>query len=163
MAVLMFLLTWQIVATRADESNRTEDLPVAIFQTCAFPKHRSARRPGPPEPSTNNLTTSLSVKQISFIAVLLLATFNMHAQSLERRVIASGGASVTGPLAGRLYDWRDRYANRYGCRLKYSPKVFSNHYTLVIPGNNVFPYLVIYPNPTQGIAIARFILSARQH
>ena len=137
---------------------RTEDHQPVIFQTCAFPKHWSVSRSGHLEVSTNNLIIPISVKHISF-ALILLATFDMNAQSVERHVIASGGASVTGPLQVD-YTIGEIATQTVTAAGKIFTQGFQQPRYVVIPGNSIFPYLVIYPNPTQGIAIARFILPA---
>lgn len=91
--------------------------------------------------------------------VLLVLSLQANAQSLERKVIASGGASVTSPLqvdytVGEIATQTATFSD------KILTQGFQQPYYVVIPGNNVFPYLVIYPNPTPGIAIARFVLPA---
>jgi hypothetical protein len=98
------------------------------------------------------------VKLLLFV-ILPLATFNMNAQSVERRVIASGGASVTGPLQID-YTIGEIATQTVTAAGKIFTQGFQQPPYVVIPGNNIFPYLLIYPNPTQGIAIARFILPA---
>ena len=100
------------------------------------------------------------MKIIFSLTLLLPFSFTVHAQSLERKVIASGGASVTSPL---LVDYTVG-------EIAVQPAVVSNTiiltqgfqqpYYVVIPNNNVFPYLIIYPNPATGNALARFVLPA---
>lgn len=93
------------------------------------------------------------------IVIVLLATFNTNAQSVERQVIAAGGASVAGPLQVD-YTIGEIATQTATAADKTFTQGFQQPIYVVITGNNVFPYLVIYPNPTQGIAIARFILPA---
>ena len=98
------------------------------------------------------------MKLLSFV-IVLLATFNLNAQSIERRVIASGGASVTSPLQID-YTIGEIATQTVTAADKIFTQGFQQPLYVVIPGNNIFPYLLIYPNPTQGIAIARLLLPA---
>ena len=113
---------------------------------------------GSREKSANNLTIPISVKLL-LLSTILLSTFNTNAQSIERSVIASGGASVTSPLQID-YTIGEIATQTVSITNKIFTQGFQQPLYVVISGNNVFPYLVIYPNPTQGIAIARFILPA---
>jgi hypothetical protein len=94
---------------------------------------------------------------ISFL--LLLISSQTSAQSIERQVIASGGASVTSPIQ-LDYTIGEIVVTSVTAGSLTLTQGFQQPYFVVIPGNNVFPYLVIYPNPTQGDALARFILPA---
>ena len=89
----------------------------------------------------------------------LLISLAIHGQSIERQVIASGGTSVISPL--RLDYTIGEMATQ---TVSISDKVFTQGFQqplyAVIPANKVFPYLVIYPNPTTDNAIARFVLPA---
>jgi hypothetical protein len=97
---------------------------------------------------------------LSHFCGLLLISFNIHAQSLERKVIASGGASITSPLQvdytiGELAVETATVSNTI-----ILTQGFQQPYYVIIPNNNIFPYLVIYPNPAAGNALARFVLTA---
>jgi hypothetical protein len=86
-----------------------------------------------------------------------LFSLNADAQSLERRVIASGGTSVTTPLH---LDYT--IGETAVIPLTSSGIVVTQGFHQpfsIIPGDNIFPYLIIFPNPTAGDAEARFILS----
>lgn len=94
-----------------------------------------------------------------FFAFILaaLASFHTTAQTIERQVIASGGTSVTSPVQfdytiGEIAITPVTVGNLT------LTQGFQQPYFVVIPGNSMFPYLVIYPNPTNGDAISRFIL-----
>lgn len=93
-----------------------------------------------------------------FLSILsLLAACCLHAQSIERQVIASGGTSVTTPLQID-YTIGEIAVETVTVGNTVLTQGFQQPYFVIIPGNNVFPYLVIYPNPTPGDALARFIL-----
>jgi hypothetical protein len=88
---------------------------------------------------------------------ILFISIQITAQSIERQVIAAGGESVSnnlrldftiGEIAVETANFSDKYLTQG----------FHQPAYIIISGNNVFPYLVIYPNPTAGDAIARFIL-----
>ena len=91
--------------------------------------------------------------------VLVVISLQADAQSLERKVIASGGASVSSPLQvdytiGEIAVQTAQVSNTIILTQGFQQPPY-----VVIKGNNIFPYLVIYPNPTSGTAIARFILT----
>lgn len=88
---------------------------------------------------------------------LLLISFYVKAQSIERQVVAAGGTSVTTPLQ-LDYTIGEIAVETVTVGNTVLTQGFQQPYFVVIPGNNVFPYLVIYPNPTPGDALARFIL-----
>jgi Secretion system C-terminal sorting domain len=98
------------------------------------------------------------IRNIS-IFLLLIAPFGADAQTIERQVIAAAGTSVSTPL---------QIDYTIG-EIAILPLVFNKTVVtqgfqqpnfVVIPGNNVFPYLIIYPNPTPGNTVARFVLPA---
>jgi hypothetical protein len=97
---------------------------------------------------------------LTWLSLLLMVSCNIHAQSLERKVIASGGASVTSPLQvdytiGEMAVETAKISNTI-----ILTQGFQQPYYVVIPNNNIFPYLIIYPNPAAGNALARFVLAA---
>jgi len=93
----------------------------------------------------------------AFIISLLLLSFVAQAQTIERQIVASGGASVSAPLQID-YTIGEIAVETVTVGNTVLTQGFQQPYFVVIPGNNVFPYLVIYPNPTPGDALARFIL-----
>ena len=76
---------------------------------------------------------------ITRLTVLLLASFNVHAQSLERRVIASGGASVVGPLQIDYTIGEIAVATAKVSNTVILTQGFQQPPYVVIPGNKVFP------------------------
>ena len=97
---------------------------------------------------------------LSRLCGLLLISFNMHAQSLERKVIASGGASITSPLQVDYTIGEMAVETATVSNTIILTQGFQQPYYVIIPNNNIFPYLVIYPNPAAGNALARFVLAA---
>jgi hypothetical protein len=97
---------------------------------------------------------------LSRLCGLLLISFNMHAQSLERKVIASGGASITSPLQVDYTIGEMAVETATVFNTIILTQGFQQPYYVIIPNNNIFPYLVIYPNPAAGNALARFVLAA---
>jgi hypothetical protein len=100
-----------------------------------------------------------TIYTLTRLILLLSVSFNVHAQSLERRVIASGGTSVAGPLQVDYTIGEISVETVKVSQTVILTQGFQQPTYVVIPGNNVFPYLVIYPNPTTGTAIVRFVLS----
>jgi hypothetical protein len=97
------------------------------------------------------------MKTLFLSVIIQLAFHHLNAQSIERQVIASGGVSVISPLQldytiGELAVTPITVGNTT------LTQGFQQPYFVVISGNNIFPYLVIYPNPTPGDALARFVL-----
>jgi len=93
-------------------------------------------------------------------SIVFIISLQADAQSLERKVIASGGASVSSPLqvdytVGEIAVQTAQVSNTI-----ILTQGFQQPYYVVIPNNNVFPYLIIYPNPATGNALARFVLPA---
>jgi hypothetical protein len=97
---------------------------------------------------------------LSYLCGLLLISFNMQAQSLERKVIASGGASITSPLQVDYTIGEMAVETATVSNSIILTQGFQQPYYVIIPNNNIFPYLVIYPNPAAGNALARFVLAA---
>jgi hypothetical protein len=97
---------------------------------------------------------------LSQLCGLLLISFNMHAQSLERKVIASGGASIASPLQVDYTIGEMAVETATVSNTIILTHGFQQPYYVIIPNNNIFPYLVIYPNPAEGNALARFVLAA---
>ena len=95
----------------------------------------------------------------SLTIIAALASLHTNAQTLERHVIASGGSSVTSPIQLDYTIGEIAVAPITVGTLTLT-QGFQQPYFIVIPGNNLFPYLVIYPNPTNGDALSRFILAA---
>lgn len=91
--------------------------------------------------------------------MLTLAFLQGSTQSLERTVIASGGTSVTSPVHLDYTIGEIAVTTTTAGTLTLT-QGFQQPYFVVIPGNSMFPYLVIYPNPTNGDAISRFILAS---
>src|SRR5882757_2151515 len=100
------------------------------------------------------------MKIIFSLTLLLLVSFNIRSQSLERKVIASGGASVTSPLQVDYTVGEIAVQPAVVSNTIILTQGFQQPYYVVIPNNNVFPYLIIYPNPATGNALARFVLPA---
>lgn len=99
------------------------------------------------------------MKTFLFISLLALAAIQVKAQTIERSVIAAGGNSVSTPLQLDYTIGEIAITSVTSGNLTLT-QGFQQPYFVVIPGNNVFPYLVLYPNPTSGDAVARFILAA---
>lgn len=93
------------------------------------------------------------------IGLPLFLFFTGYGQTLERQVVASAGISVTSPLQID-YTIGEIAVTSTNVNSIVLTQGFQQPYFVVIPGNNVFPYLIIYPNPTRGNAMARFILPA---
>ena len=91
--------------------------------------------------------------------MLLIITSKANAQSLERTVVASAGASATSPLHVDYTVGEIAVQSVIVSNTIILTQGFQQPPYVVIPGNNSFPYLVIYPNPTTGTAIARFVLT----
>ena len=104
-------------------------------------------------------TTHLYIRTVSISLLLLLISLAAHVQTLERQVIASAGSSVTSPLQ-LDYTVGEIAVTTVTAGSTVFTQGFQQPYFVVIPGNNIFPYLIIYPNPARGDALARFILPA---
>jgi hypothetical protein len=90
--------------------------------------------------------------------LFLLLSLITHAQTLERQVIASAGTSVSSTIQ------LDYTVGEIAIQPITSGSILLTqgfHQPFgIIQGNNIFPYLIIFPNPTPGNAQARFILTA---
>lgn len=92
------------------------------------------------------------------ISILLLLSLSTQAQTLDRQVIASAGSSVSSTIqidytVGEIAVQPITSGNIILTQGFHQPMG-------IIKDNTVFPYLIIFPNPTQGDAEARFILAA---
>ena len=99
------------------------------------------------------------IERTTISLLLVITFFQTHAQSVERRVIASGGTSVSSPLHVDYTVGEIAVQTAIVSNTIILTQGFQQPPYVVIPGNNSFPYLVIYPNPTTGTAIARFVLT----
>src|SRR5690242_17007597 len=109
--------------------------------------------------SCNAFKLILSMKSICIISLIVFSSYAINAQSLERKVIAAGGASASGSLQldytiGEIAITTVAVNNTVLTQGFHQPQV------AIISGNNIFPYLILYPNPTPGDATARFVLSS---
>ena len=102
------------------------------------------------------------ILKLALLCFLLLASFlTMNAQSAERQVVAAGGNTVlTGN--GLQIDYtigEPVIAPVTGSGLLLT-EGFQQPFTYVLRSDAVFPFLALYPNPTQGNTILHFALPA---
>jgi hypothetical protein len=105
--------------------------------------------------------TCVLILKICLLCFLLLASFlTMNAQGLDRHVIASGGSTAT--AGGVQIDYtigEPVVAPVSGSGLLLT-QGFQQPFSYVLGSNSVFPFLALYPNPTQGNTILHFALPA---
>jgi hypothetical protein len=97
------------------------------------------------------------MKLFYITSLILLTSVRLKAQSIERQVVASAGNSVSTTVQLDYSIGEIAVAPLIAGNTSIT-QGFQQPYFVVISGNNVFPYLVIYPNPTHGDALARFVL-----
>jgi Secretion system C-terminal sorting domain len=89
--------------------------------------------------------------------LLILASFNAYTQTVERQVVASAGAVLTSGIEISCTIGEAVITPLTTPNLLLT-QGFQQPYFVAITSGNLFPWLVLYPNPTGGDAIARFIL-----
>ncbi|MBS1564576.1 MAG: T9SS type A sorting domain-containing protein [Bacteroidetes bacterium] len=108
------------------------------------------------------MNNSLLIVKILLTCFLLLASLvTMRAQSLDRQVFASAGNTAL-TTSGLQIDYTIGEPviaplSNAGLLLTQG---FQQPFSYVLSGNSVFPFLAIYPNPTQGNTILHFRLPA---
>ncbi|MBS1604526.1 MAG: T9SS type A sorting domain-containing protein [Bacteroidetes bacterium] len=98
--------------------------------------------------------------QIQLVFVLLTAPFiRLNAQTIERQVFAAGGGTA---LAGGGIQIDYTIGEAVVAPLSSSGLLltqgFQQPFTYVLGSNSIFPFLALYPNPTQGNTILHFAL-----
>jgi hypothetical protein len=106
-----------------------------------------------------NIKILYQLKRIAMLSSLLaMISVNAMSQTLERQVLASAGNVSTVSNLEISYTIGEAVITTATTADIILTQGFQQPYFVVIPDDALFPWLVFYPNPTNGDAIARFIL-----
>ena len=102
----------------------------------------------------------LILKIILLCFLLVASVLTMRAQSLERQVAAAGGNTATASGIQIDYTIGEPVITPISGAGLLLTQGFQQPFSYTLPPGAVFPFLAIYPNPTQGNTILHFALPA---